>query len=203
MRWRTAGLAVALWCVAACSDEPQPATPTGIPGSWYQAVDAAVADQPDVGAVALMDSGGPCALRDAIDVDGQHVTDILGHGVVRLGGDVPAVSCEWYEGTPVQVTVAQAADDAGYRTLVEGAAAVEQTGNIQTQTDIDIGARTVHVVRTEYPTNPAAGVDFEAFYLDAPAKGRVSLRVSGSDERSATFDEKAAATDLVRFIDGA
>lgn len=197
-----AGMAGLLAFVAACSHEPQAATPTGVPESWYQAVATAIDDQPGVGAVAMVDSGGPCPFRDAIEVDGRHVTDVLGHGVERLDGDVPAALCQWYEGTPVEVTVAHADDAEGYRTLVEGAAAVEQPGNDQTETDVTIGARTVQVVRTHYPTNEAAGTDFEAFYLDEAGLGRVSLRVSNSDERSATYDEKAIAADLVTFIDG-
>lgn len=55
---------------------------------------------------------------------------------------------------------------------------------------------------TSYPTNPTAGTDFEAFYLDPASRGRVSLRVYQSDDRSAGYDENAVAADLSGFLNG-
>jgi hypothetical protein len=149
-----------------------------------------------------LDNGGPCALGNSITVDGKDVTDVSDHGVVRLGGEIPAMLCSWYEGTPIEVTVARADDDAGYAELVGGTLPVEQSGNEQSGREVVVGARTLQVVRTHYPTNPSAGTDFEAFYLDPALRGRVGLRVSHSGERSADYDESAVAADLAGFLNG-
>jgi hypothetical protein len=203
MRWKklVVGGAVLL-SVVACTAEPRASAASGIPAAWYGVVSEAIARTPGVGEMAIVENGGPCPVRERISVDGRNVTDALGHGVQRLDGVVPAVLCQWYQGTPVELTVAQATDDAGYRTLVDGAAAIRRPGNVQTEQDVAVGARTVQVVRTTYPTNAAAGTDFEAFYLDEPSRGRVSLRVSNSAQRSAQYDEKAVALDLVTYLDG-
>lgn len=204
MRWNPACVGVVvvvLTAVAGCSSTTD-AQLTGVPASWYTAISDAIDEQPDVGSIALLESGGPCALGDSITVDGKELTDISDHGVVRLDGEVPAVICSWYEGTPVEITVARAEDDAGYAELVAGTRPVDQSGNEQSGQDVIEGARTLQVVRTRYPTNAAAGTDFEAFYLDPTSKGRVSLRVSHSDERSADYNEAAVAADLAGFLNG-
>jgi hypothetical protein len=175
---------------------------TGIPAAWYSAITDAVNEQPGVGSVALLENGGPCALGNTISVDGNSVTDVSDHGVVRLDGGVPAVSCSWYEGTPIEVTVARADDDAGYAALVSGTRPQHQSGNKKTGQEITVGARTLQVVRTQYPTNPSAGTDYAAYYLDQPSRGRISLLVNNSSERSAGYDEAAAAADLAGFLDG-
>ena len=200
---RSVAAAVAVLVAAAgCSSGPASVQLTGIPAAWYSAVTDAIGDQPDVGSVALLESGGPCALGNAISVDGNSVTDVSDHGVVRLDGGVPAVSCSWYEGTPIEVTVARADDDAGYAELVSGTRPRQQTGNQQTGQEVIVGARTLQVVRTQYPTNPSAGTDFEAYYLDPASRGRISLLVNNSSERSAGYDEAAAAADLAGFLNG-
>ncbi|MET0866308.1 MAG: hypothetical protein ABWZ98_18395 [Nakamurella sp.] len=206
MRCKTAsaksiGLLLAVLIAATgCSSNPAAISLTGVPAPWYTAITDAISEQPEVGAVALMDMGGPCALGNAITVDGKEVAHILDHGVVRLDGDIPAVLCTWYEGTPIEVSVARADDDSGYAELVAGSRPVEQSGNEQSGQEFIVGARTLQVVRTTYPTNPAAGTDFEAFYLDEGSRGRVSLRVSNSDERSAGYNEAAVAADLAGFL---
>lgn len=202
MSGRMFGVGVALLMgVAGCGDLPVPAIPTGVPQAWYGEVADALVEQPAVGTVALLDSGGPCALGDSITVDGRQVSDVSEHGVVRLSGGAPALLCSWYEGTPIDVAVAQAPDDDAYAALVDGAGAEQQSGNVQSAREVVVGARTMQVVRTSYPTNPAAGTDFEAFYLDPSARGRVSLRVYQSDDRSSGYDENAVAADLAVFLD--
>ena len=207
MRWNVgrAGVmvvVVVLTALAGCTSDTTTAQLTGVPAAWYPAISDAIAEQPDVGSVALLVSGGPCVLGDTITVDGKEVADISDHGVVRLAGDVPAVTCSWYEGTPVEITVARADDDANYAELVAGTRPVAQAGNQQSGQDVAVGARTMQVIRTIYPTNNTAGTDFEAFYLDETSRGRVSLRVSNSEERSADYNEAAIAADLAGFLDG-
>jgi len=205
---RTSGVTVAMLAVAiivtaaGCSSGPESVRLSGVPETWYAAVSDAVSEKPDVGSIALLDMGGPCALGNSITVDGKDVTDVLDHGVVRLRGEIPAMLCSWYEGTPIEVTVARADDAAGYAKLVAGTLPVEQSGNEQSGREVVVGARTLQVVRTQYPTNPSAGTDFEAFYLDPALRGRVSLRVSNSGERSADYDESAVAADLAGFLNG-
>ena len=194
--------AVVLMAAAACSPGPVTGNSTGVPESWYSAISEAIDDQPDVGSIALLENGGPCPLRDSVTVDGRDVADVSDHGVVRLDGEIPAVSCSWYEGTPIEVTMAKAADDTQYADLVAGTLPVQQAGNEQSGHEVVVGARTLQVVRTVYPSNASAGTDFEAFYLDQSAWGRVSLRVSNSDERSAGYDEAAVAADLAGFLNG-
>ena len=205
MRWNSgrAGLVVVvLSAITGCSPDTANVPLTGVPASWYTAISDAIDEQPNVGSMALLINGGPCELGDTITVDGKGVTDISDHGVVRLDGDIPAVICSWYEGTPVEVTVARAEDDAGYAELVAGTRPVDQPGNQQSGQEVVAGARTLQVIRTTYPTNTAAGTDLEAFYLDQPSRGRISLRVSNSDERSADYNEAAVASDLAGFLNG-
>jgi hypothetical protein len=200
---RSVGVAVViLLTAAACSSGPASVQLTGIPAAWYTAITDAVNEQPAVGSVALLENGGPCPLGNAISVDGHSVTDVSDHGVVRLDGGVPAVSCSWYEGTPIEVTVARALDDAGYAELVSGTRPRQQAGNQQTGQEVIVGARTLQVVRTQYPTNPSAGTDFEAYYLDPASRGRISLLVNNSSERSAGYHEAAVAADLAGFLNG-
>ena len=205
MWWNPVRAGVVLLLLAAmagCSSDTPIAEPTGVPASWYTAIADAIDEQPTVGSMALLDNGGPCALADTITVDGKEIADVADHGVVRLDGDVPAVICSWYEGTPVEITVARADDDAGYAELVAGTRPVDQPGNEQSGQEVVAGARTVQVIRTQYPTNSAAGTDFEAFYLDPASRGRVSLRVSNSDDRSDSYNEAAVAADLAGFLNG-
>jgi hypothetical protein len=119
---------------------------------------------------------------------------------VRLGGEVPAVLCSWYDGTPVEVTVARAEDDAGYADLVAATGARSQPGNEQTEEEVQVGDRTFLVVRIHYPTNPAAGTDLVAHYFDEDQHGRVTLEVSGAHELDG-YDERSVATDLAAFLD--
>ena len=205
MRWTTGGrnigLAVAVLIAAAgCSPGPASLSLTGVPATWYTAIDDAISDQPNVGSIGLLDIGGPCPLGNTVTVDGKDVTHVLDHGVVRLGGEVPAVLCSWYEGTPIEVTVARAVDDAGYADLVSGNRPVQQLGNQQSGRELVVGGRTLQVIRKEYENNPAAGTDFEAYYLDPASRGRVSLTVSNSSERSPGYDEAAVAADLAGFL---
>lgn len=203
MRGKMVSVVVAVLVgVAGCGDLPVPAIPTGVPKAWYGEVAEALADQPEVGTTALMDNGGPCALGNTITVDGENVSDVSDHGVVRLYGGAGALLCSWYEGTPIDVAVAHADDDNGYAALVAGAGAQQQPGNVQTAREVVVGARAMQVVRTSYPTNPTAGTDFEAFYLDPASRGRVSLRVYQSDDRSPGYDENAVAADLSGFLNG-
>jgi len=207
VRWFPKGarptvVAVGILLAAAGCSGPESVKLTGVPATWYTVITDAISEKPDVGSVGLLNSVGPCPLGNAITVDGQQVTDVSDHGVVRLGGEIPAVLCSWYEGTPIEVTVARADDDAGYADLVTGARPRQQPGNQQTGQEIVVGPRTLQVVRTKYPTNPSAGTDFEAFYLDEATRGRVSLRVSNSSERSAGYDETTVAADLAGFLNG-
>ncbi|MBB3677651.1 hypothetical protein [Modestobacter versicolor] len=202
MRRRTLATTFAVLVgTTACSGEPEDRTAAGVPERWYTAVEEALADEPGIGSTALVESGGPCPLRDEVTLAGEEVSDVSGHGVVRLGGDVPAVLCEWYEETPVQVVVAQAPDDDLFAELVEGTGAVEQRGNEQTEQEVEVDGRTVVVVRTVFPTNPAAGTRFTAALLDEDARGLVQLEVDSADELDG-YDERSAAEDLVAFLDG-
>jgi hypothetical protein len=191
---------VALLALSACGDDaPEGRTAAGVPQRWYAAVADALAEHPDVGSVGLLDDGGPCPLRDDVVLQGEDVSDVSDHGVVRLGGDVPAALCSWYEDTPVELEVAQAADDATYGQLVTGSRARQQRGNVQTERDVVVGGRTVHVVRTDFPTNPAAGTNLTAYLLDEGARGRVRLEVSGTHELEG-YDELAVAEDLAAVL---
>lgn len=187
----------------ACSSGPEELTSGGVPQRWYAAIGKQIAKQPKVGAVALLDNGGPCPLRKAVVLHGKKISRVSDHGVVRLGGSVPAVSCSWYDdGTqPVEVVVAQAPGAEQYAELVAGARAVTQVGNVQTDQQVVVAGRTFRVVRTVYPTNPAAGTDLEAALLDESARGRVTLRVSGAHEIQG-YDEQAVAADLAAFLTG-
>ena len=109
--------------------------------------------------------------------------------------------CSWYEGTPVEVMVAQAPDADLYAQLVEDTGAVDQRGNEQTEQEVEVDGRAVLVVRTVHPTNPAAGTRLTAAVLDEGSRGRVSLAVDSADEIEG-YDEQAVAEDLVAFLDG-
>lgn len=202
MRWKTAVAAAAvLATVAACSDKPEATTAAGVPERWYTTVDQALADRPDVTAVGQLESGGRCPLRDQVPLDGKKVEDLSDHGVVRLGGDIPAVLCSWYEDTVVEVEVAHAPDAARYDELVAGTHAVDQPGNEQTEQDVTVDGRTIRVVRTVYPTNPSAGTKLSATLLDEPSHGRVRLDVGNTDKLDG-YDQHAIATDLIALLAG-
>lgn len=202
MRWRTAAAVIAVLAGAtACSGEPEDRTAAGVPERWYTTVDEALAEQPDVASTAMLDNGGPCPLRDKVVLDGKKVSKVSDHGVVRLGGDIPAVLCSWYEGTPVEVMVAHAPDADRYAQLVADTGAAVQLGNKQTEQEVVVGERTVRVVRIEYPTNPAAGFTLTAALLDEGSRGRVSLEVNVVNKIEG-YDEQSVAADLVAFLDG-
>lgn len=171
----------------------------GVPERWYTAVGTALAEEPDVGSTALLEGSGACPVRRDVVLQGKEVSDLLDHGVVRLGGTVPAALCHWYEDAPVELEVARADSAAGYALLVKGARAFVQTGNVQTERDVVVTGHRVHVVRTRYPTNPAAGTDLTAYLLDPGARGRVRLTVSGTHELEG-YDERAVAKDLVALL---
>ena len=194
-------LALAVPVLAGCGSSDGERTDGGVPERWYTALADAVADQPDVGSTALLENGGPCALRDEITVDDTEFSDVADHGVVRLGGDVPAITCSWYEETSVEVMVARADSDELWTAVVADSGAAEQSGNEQTETEVEVDGRTYTVVRTEYPTNPAAGPRLVAHLLDEGARGRVSLTVS-TDRLGEGYDERSAAEDLAAFVAG-
>ena len=109
MRWRIAvAVFAALAGVVGCSGEPAARTAADVPERWYTTVDDALAEQPEVTSTAQLQNGGRCPLRDEVVLDGEKVSDVADHGVVRLGGDIPAVLCSWYEETVVDVEVAHA-----------------------------------------------------------------------------------------------
>lgn len=202
MRRRTVAAALAVLAgVAACSSEPEDLSAGGVPARWYGTVDEELAARPEVGRVGMLESGGPCPLRDEVVLDGKKVSKVSDHGVVRLGGDIPAVLCSWYEDIPVEVTVAHAPDAERYAELVAGTRAVDQPGNDQTEREVTVDGRTVHVVRIVYPTNPSAGFTLTAAVLDEGSRGRVTLEVSVAD-RIEGYDEEAVAADLVAFRTG-
>ena len=187
--------------LAGCGSSDGERTGGGVPERWYAAIDDAVAEQPGVGSVALLENGGPCALRDEITVGGTEFSDVSDHGVVRLGGDVPAVTCSWYEETSVEVMVARADSDALWTAVVADSGATDEQGNEQTETEVEVDGRSYTVVRTEYPTNPAAGPRLVAHLLDEGARGRVSLTVS-TERLGDGYDERSAAEDLAAFVAG-
>lgn len=187
--------------MTACSGEPETRTAAGVPQRWYTTVDEALAEQPNVGSMGILENGGRCPLRDEVVLAGEKVSDVADHGVVRLGGDIPAVLCSWYEDTVVDVEVAHAPDAARYAELVAGSHATEQPGNEQTEQDVVIGGRTVRVVRIVYPTNPTAGVSLTAALLDEGSRGRVRIEVHRTHE-IAGYDEQSIAADLLAFLAG-
>ena len=204
MRWRTTFVVLAvLLGTAACSDEPETVarTAAGVPQSWYAAVDEALATQPDVGSMAMLESGGRCPLRKKAVLAGDSVSRLSDHGVVRLDGDTPALLCSWYEDTVVSVEVAHAPDAARYAELVSGTHAITQLGNRQTEQDVQVDGRTVRVVRFVFPTNPSAGTSLVAYLLDDGARGRVRLEV-GRVQELPGYDERAVAADLLAFVTG-
>jgi hypothetical protein len=201
MRWRTVvAVSAVLVGATACSGEPEARTAAGVPERWYTTVDEALAARPNVTSVAQLENGGRCPLRDAVVLDGKKVSDVSANGVVRLGGDIPAVLCSWYEDTVVDVEVAHAPDTARYAELVAGTRAADQPGNQQTDRDVAVGARTVRVVRIVYPTNPTAGVSLVAYLLDEGSRGRIRLQIHRTQEISG-YDENSAARDLLALVD--
>ena len=201
MRWRiTLGVLAVLLGTAACSDEPVARTAAGVPESWYGTVDDALAKQPNVGTTGIIESGR-CPLRQKAVLRGKDVDDSPDHGVVRLGGDTPAVLCSWYDGTVVDIEVAHAPDAARYAELVSGSHAVTQVGNRQTEQDVTVDGRTVRVVRVVYPTNPSAGTSLVAYLLDEGSRGRVRLEVGRVQELTG-YDEKSVAADLTAYVTG-
>lgn len=121
-------------------------------------------------------------------------------GAVRLGDRIPTAVCQFYPPVPVDLLVSQAEEEADYSELVESSGAQQQVGNVQSEQEVEVDDLTVLVVRVEYPTNPAAGVDFRAHVFDDEALGRVTLEVSDADERDPDYDEQAAAEDLVALL---
>lgn len=188
--------------VGCSGDEPDEArTAAGVPERWYTTVDEQLAGQPDVGSTGIIENGGGCPLRDTIELDGKKVDDTADHGVVRLGGDIPAVLCSWFDDHVVDIEVAHAPDAARYAELEAGTHAVDQPGNQQTEQSVGIDGRTVGVVRIDYPTNPSAGTSYVATVLDEGSRGRVRMEVHGAHEISG-YDERAAATDLIAYLFG-
>lgn len=201
MRWRiTVGVLAVLLGTAACSgdDEPVARTAAGVPESWYATVDKALAEQPDVGEVAIKESGR-CPLRRTVVLAGKEISDPLDHGVVRLGGDTPAVLCSWFKNKGVDVEVAHAPDAARYAGLVSGTHAVTQSGNRQTEKDVTVDGRPVRVVRIVYPTNSSAGASLVAYLLDEAARGRVRIEVNVIQDIPG-YDEQSVAADLIAFV---
>jgi hypothetical protein len=201
MRWTVVAVSAVLLGAAACSGEPEARTAAGVPTRWYATVDEELAGRPDVTSVGQLENGGRCPLRDDVVLDGTTMSDVADHGVVRLGGDIPAVLCSWYEDRLVDVEVAHAPDAARYAELVAGSHAVDQPGNDQTERDVVVGARTVRVVRIVYPTNPSAGTSLVAYLLDEGSRGRVRMEVHRTQEISG-YDEDSAARDLLALVDG-
>lgn len=202
MRWTSAVAVLAVLAGStACSDGPQEHTAAGVPVRWYTTVDDALAEQPNVGTVAILENGGPCPLRGKVVLDGKKVSKVSDHGVVRLDRTIPALLCSWYEDTVVDVEVAHAPDAERYATLVAGTGAVDQPGNEQTEQDVVIDGRTIRVVRIVYPTNPTAGTTLTATLLDETSRGRVRLEVGRTQEIDG-YDEHSVATDLVAYLAG-
>lgn len=134
--------------LTACSSGPEDLSAGGVPTRWYGTVDEDLAGRPEIGSVGMLESGGSCPVGGEVVLDGKKVSKVSkvsDHGVVRLGGDIPAVLCFWYEDIPVEVTVAHAPDAARYAELVAGSRAVDQPGNDQTERDVTVDGRTVHV----------------------------------------------------------
>lgn len=201
MRWRiTLGVLAVLLGTAACSDEPVARTAAGVPESWYGTVDDALAKQPNVGEVGMVQSGR-CPLREKVVLAGKKLSDSPDHGVVRLGGDTPAMLCSWFKRTVVDLEVAHAPDAARYAELVTGTHAIVQPGNRQTEKDMVVDGHAVRVVRIVYPTNPSAGTDLVAFLLDEGARGRVRIEVNGIQDIPG-YDEQSVAADLVAYVTG-
>jgi hypothetical protein len=200
MRWKTAVAVLAVLLGTACSDEPEARTSAGVPQRWYTAVDDALARKPDVGSVGILEDGGRCPLRREVVLAGAKVSHLSDHGVVRLGGDIPALLCSWYEDTVVDIEVAHAPDAGRYTELVAGTHATRQPGNEQTEQDVVVGGRTVRVVRITYPTNPSAGVSLTAALLDESTRGRVRIQVHRTELLDG-YDERSVAADLLAFVD--
>jgi hypothetical protein len=202
MRWRTTIAVLAVLAgIAGCSDEPEARTAAGVPQSWYTTVDEALAKQPDVGSVGILQNGGRCPLRPKVVLAGKKMSKLSDHGVVRLGGDTPAVLCSWFEERVVDIEVAHAPDAARYAELVTGTHATRQPGNEQTEQDVVVGGRTVRVVRIVYPTNPSAGTSLTAALLDDGSRGRIRIEVHRTQLIDG-YDERSVATDLLAFVDG-
>ena len=180
------------------SEEPA-AVATGVPERWYDAVAEAVQDEPDVGTTALLDARAECPLVDEVTIAGTAVEQSAA-GAVRLGNRIPTAVCQFYPPVPVDLLVSQAEVEADYTELKNASSAQEQVGNVQTEQEVEVGDLTVLVVRVEYPTNPAAGVDYRAHLFDDEALGRVTLEVADADERDPDYDEQAAAEDLVALL---
>jgi hypothetical protein len=201
MRWRTLVVVAAVVLgAAACSDEPAARTAAGVPQRWYATVDDALAERPEVTSVAQLENGGRCPLSDEAVLNGEKISDVSDHGVVRLGGTIPAVLCSWSGGRLVDVEVAHAPDAAGYAELVAGSHAVDEPGNEQTEQDVVVDGRTVRVVRIVYPTNPSAGESLNATLLDEGSRGRVRLQVHRTHLIDG-YDGHAIARDLIAFLD--
>ncbi|SDF29344.1 hypothetical protein SAMN05660662_1753 [Blastococcus aurantiacus] len=147
----------------------------------------------------MLDVRSECPLVDEGTTAGAEVEQSAA-GAVRLGNRIPTAICQFFPPVPADLVVSQAEDEADYAELKVTSGAVRQVGNVQTEQEVEVGDLTVLVVRVEYPTNPAAGVDYRARLLDDEALGRVTLKVADAEERDLDYDEQAAAEDLVALL---
>lgn len=204
-------LLLALTPLAACSgDEPtddraadrsgDPGAATGIPPRYLEGLAAGLERYPDVGTTGLGELQWRCPVEEAVEVDGKEHDESRSTSVRQPSEGIYELDCSFYPPLSVELAVFRAEDAEGYEQLVAATAAVEQQGNEQTEQQVTVGSREFTVVRFEYPTNPAAGVAFEAHHLDPEQRARVTLTVNDSDERSAGYDGAAAAADLAAIL---
>lgn len=192
-------VAVLTAAVLAGCGSSTPALATGIPDTYPPGVVEGLERFPDIGSTGIEPLGWRCPLESSIVVDGKEHTK--GRTMFAQPHEgVYAVECSFYPPLPVSVVYAEAQDDDAYEALVDATRAHEVRGNVQTEKTVVVGEREITVVRFEYPTNPDAGVAYEAHYLDPTTRSRATLEVHDSDERSADYDEQRAAEDLAQVL---
>ena len=211
VRARRVGWALALAaaaCVASgCSDDESGDSgesgglSTGVPAHYADGIGEGQERYPEIGTVGMGDARWACPLESSIVVDGGEHDNVQHTAFFQPVEDLYVVECSFYRPLSVDLLYAEAGTDAAFAELESTTAAVEQVGNVQTEEAVTVGERDFVVVRTEYPTNPAAGVDHTAHYLDPQTRSRTTLDVSGSsDDLSPDYDERDAAEDLAAIL---
>lgn len=201
-RARVVALAVALVVVASgCSGEDEPERTSGVDLAWYDALDEAVADADDVGAVPVL-SRGSCPIDTPV-IAGEELDGSTDVGVSTLGDSGHRLICGW--SPPATDLVVTRFEDPAELDLARDEVArlgeQDNGANVQTTTAVTVGEREIFVRRTVFPTNDTH-IDYAAWYFDDEAAGMVLLDVEAGDERDLIddYDAQQAAEDLAALL---
>lgn len=168
-------LVAAAAALVACEGGKASGLGDGFPPRYADRVDEGMKRYPDVGRTGMGDASWDCPIEHTVIADGKKHDHSLSTSMRQPLDGVFELDCEFYPPLPVELVVARVSDAPAYERLVDDTRAVRQVGNEQTETVLTGGERIITVVRFTYPTNPAAGVKFEAHYLDANRRMGVTL----------------------------